>query len=355
MSDQVSRLKKRTRKEETLSKREHVPSKRILYKAEPQLELLPDNIVIQVFQLLDAKSRIHLGRTCKRFWKMHRSAEIWKRIDLTPLGNRLKSVLLNKFVTRYFTSSLVELKLQTKAPIFTEAFVQKLLTKCPNIQRLWLEGVDFIQASSSTEWIAYSLPSLTCLYLTDCNLRFATLSSHVGSKDISIFPSLCNLSLQGCSRIDASDIQLICTLGRLESLRLSRLYRLDLDTLQCIVDKLAGLRELWIEDYNFTSVPIQSLNFGKMTELRSLSLARSIKSSFDVSAVAKKLSSQNSAATLRYLDVSGPKMEGGEVAGIITLLPQLHILRCSLLSDPMSACDITENSSNSCNTRIINV
>lgn len=205
-----------------------------------EISLIPDSLLLKVFEYLSVKDICLLSRVCKRWRQIASDKTLWRHIDLTNMRMNLKKAW--KFYRTRLSDCVLSLKLKGQSSgssntvqrkhFMSDALMEEISVKCPNINALEISKTD-LSCFSSTKLP----PTLTCL----------TLQSHewpLGWLHRATLPCLQSLDLAGTVRIDDNEIKDIVKFSTLEKLVLTNCYRITNVGIKMISENLLGLMYL---------------------------------------------------------------------------------------------------------------
>lgn len=201
---------------------------------------LPANIMLQVFKFLDVKTLCASSAVCRLWYHLVCDRSLWKLVDLRcwPLSLRT----LWKIVRNRLSDSVLELLIKgfigttKKSENISPSLLEEIKTKCPSLETLGLCYCDMRNVPA--QYLPRNLKSL----LLDHSI--VPLGWFEGLQCETFFPSLLELNLTYCTRVENSDLRSITKLKTLENLNLSYCYRISDEGIQHIANNLCNLTAL---------------------------------------------------------------------------------------------------------------
>ena len=145
-----------------------------------------------------------------------------------------------------------------KKPVVSNALLEDLRTKCPNIQELSFAHINLGDISAN------KLPrSLTTLKLASCGWSVNWL-------DDADLPNLQNLALENCTRIDDAELKPVVKFSTLESLMMKGLYRVKDDGIRYLAENLTVLKSLELDEFRITDLAVHHIcrNMARLETLK---------------------------------------------------------------------------------------
>lgn len=258
--------------------------------------LLPDAILVLIFQHLDTISMVKCSKVCRRWYHISQDNVLTKSFDLRSCPMLLPQ--LWKVSHRKLRESTNSVHIKGKfdrsknMEKLTCNYLYDLFTRCKSITNLSLECFDLREIPLEL------FPSL----LQNLSLSESMLS--MGWFDLlkkqNTLPNLKVLNLNLCSRICNNDLQALAYLKDLEKLILCQCYRISARGIPTIVENLRSLKHL-----EFSGCPgINNVVLYRLSSLRLTHLSLRFCHLITDAGITELLKEVgNARKTLKYLDL----------------------------------------------------
>lgn len=203
------------------------------------IEQLPDNIILEILSYLSVKDLCISGQVSRRWRRIARDNSLWRHVDLLPY--RLVPQRIWKVIRTHLSECLLTLKIKgfvdtglpnQKKHSLTNAMLQDIKERCPNIKELYLHGCN-------TEIL-----DATLLPMSITSLTIASSSWKPRWLKQALFSNLIYLSLKDSVRVDNFDVEDIIKFTDIKKLILRKCYRISDPGFQKIATSFTNLEEL---------------------------------------------------------------------------------------------------------------
>lgn len=219
-----------------------------------QLLELPDHLLLRVFSILPVKERCLLGRVCTRFRRITCDNSLWRHVDLLPyrlnVGKTwkvMRSHLSDCLLTFKIRGFLGKTGLRRKEFAITNAMLEDLQTRCPNLREFHLHWVNIDEIDSSR------LPkTISKLVIRGCTWPAGWLKN-------ADLPELRVLDVIDTRILDAAKVEDFLKFPNIEELYLNFCYRLGDKAVKMLTENLPNLKYLNLSDTSITDLAIHHL------------------------------------------------------------------------------------------------
>ena len=270
-------------------------------KSHSIFDLLPNDLVIKIFQWLDTYDLLILATVCRRFEKLIWNPILWKIITLKGediIGDKALSCILRRLMDGNSEKcSNVERIMLSDGCKITDKGLQMIIRKCPNITHLQTQFCTTFSNQSLIEFVS-KCKNLQHLDITGCS-QISCINVNVGT-DGPRKLLLQYIDLTDCAALDDSGLRLIVkTCPLLIYFYLRRCMMLTDTSLKNISKFCIALKELSVSDcLNVTDFGLYELTKLGQT-LRYLSVAKCKVSDVGLKYLARRC------YKLRYLNCRG--------------------------------------------------
>lgn len=232
------------------------------------IEQLPDNIILEILSYLSVKDLCISGRVSRRWRRIARDNSLWRHVDLLPY--RLVPQRIWKVIRTHLSECLLTLKIKgfvdtglpnQKKHSLTNAMLQDIKERCPNIRELHLHGCN-------TEILDVSLLPVSIKSLTIASSSWQP--RWLKQADLS---NLVYLNLNESVRVDNFDLDDIIKCSNLKKLVLEKCYRISDPGFQKIATNLTNLEELDLSGTQCSDLALHHFS-RHLVNLRTLVLKR---------------------------------------------------------------------------------
>ncbi|XP_064477063.1 F-box/LRR-repeat protein 12-like isoform X2 [Ornithodoros turicata] len=235
--------------------------------SESDMEVLPDSILLEIFNKLPFASLCVAARVCKRWHRVSRDTSLRRVIDVTarPLRlNRVQSLIhyqvysqLEQLYLRGFVRSVYSSGTQSQTCTITSKTLSLLRFKCPSLEVLNLHSV-FLGASRGRAHINVKHFPATLKQLSLRGCRFQPTDFFQSDPSVAL-PLLQVLDVASCAVFSSHDLLRFAHWTSLRVLCFEDCHRIDDGGIENLGPILEGLRVVDIESTDVTDKGVTTL------------------------------------------------------------------------------------------------